>query len=82
MAEKLNTIVIWDYDWSMIDQNCDTFVVQKLRPELAPLINECYGKMSWTSVMGILMQKMFEDGVSAQEILDIQADVPLLPKCL
>lgn len=84
-ATTRKTIVIWDYDWSLINENCDTYVVKQLRPELVPLINEFYrddSSPTWTAVMDKMMQEMFRDGVSAEQIMDTQAGVPLQPRML
>jgi pyridoxal phosphate phosphatase PHOSPHO2 len=90
----MNTLVIWDYDWSMINENCDTFVVKQLCPDLLPLIGKiahppppedgspAEQPPTWTATMGIMMQKMFEAGITAEQIMETQSGVPLLPKML
>ena len=41
MAETgVKTLVVWDYDWSLINCNSDTFVVEQLRPDLCPKFRE------------------------------------------
>ena len=36
----VKTLVVWDYDWSLINCNSDTFVVEQLRPDLYPKFRE------------------------------------------
>jgi len=72
---------VWDYDWSLIDTNSDTFVVERLRPQLMPLFDEP-GCESWTALMDRQMAGLFELGVSRQELLACVAAVPAHPGCL
>lgn len=79
MASKTN-LVVWDYDWSMIDTNSDTFVVQQLRPELMDCFRDPCA--SWTALMDSQMGRLFERGVGRDELVSCVAAVPAHAGCL
>jgi len=68
--------VVWDYDWSLINTNSDTFVIEQLRPELMERFDTCKG-MGWTELMDYQMQGLFELGVRREELLACISGVPV-----
>lgn len=76
------TLLVWDYDWSLIDTNSDTFVVQQLRPELMERFEVRDSSLGWTALMDMQMGGLFNLGVSRQELLGCVASVPVHPGCL
>ncbi|OLP97057.1 Inorganic pyrophosphatase 3 [Symbiodinium microadriaticum] len=64
-SAPLRRLLVWDYDWSLINTNSDTFVVEKLRPELmARFDSPCSG--GWTALMDRQMKvPVFEENLLA-----------------
>lgn len=79
------TLIIWDYDWSLIDTNSDTFVVEQLCPDLMVRFDNRDrpgGPPGWTALMDWLMEGLFEKGISRESIIDCVAKVPISDGCL
>lgn len=70
---------MWDYDWSLIDTNSDTFVVEQLRPELMDRFDD---PGSWTELMDRQMASLFDLGIRREELQECVASVPAHPGCL
>ncbi|RLN74445.1 hypothetical protein BBJ28_00010927 [Nothophytophthora sp. Chile5] len=78
-------LVIFDYDWSLINENSDTFVFQVLHPELLlTLRDRCAKQPSWTKVMDDMLQVLAEEKpeISAHLIRETVAQVPIQPRML
>merc|ERR1719422_1162694 len=72
-------LIVWDYDWSLINTNSDTYVVEQLRPELMERFSA--SNAGWTEVMDYQMQGLFERGVSKEEVIACVAGVPCFEAC-
>ncbi|KAK1935053.1 Thiamine phosphate phosphatase-like protein [Phytophthora citrophthora] len=80
-----SVLVVFDYDWSLINENSDTFVFQKLYPELLATLSERRSKQpSWTKIMDEMLGVLAEDkpDVSVDVIRDTVAHVPIQPHML
>jgi len=70
------TLVVWDYDWSLINTNSDTFVIEELRSELMERFDKARS-MGWTELMDYQMQGLFEQGVKREELVECVSGVPV-----
>eukprot|EP00639_Heterosigma_akashiwo_P018017 CAMPEP_0206399868 /NCGR_PEP_ID=MMETSP0294-20121207/25130_1 /ASSEMBLY_ACC=CAM_ASM_000327 /TAXON_ID=39354 /ORGANISM="Heterosigma akashiwo, Strain CCMP2393" /LENGTH=92 /DNA_ID=CAMNT_0053855859 /DNA_START=261 /DNA_END=535 /DNA_ORIENTATION=+ len=71
-------LVVFDYDWSLINTNSDTYVVEALGPELYPLFREYRDQgLGWTATMDAIMGKLHERGVTPDQIREALAAVPV-----
>ncbi|KAJ8542643.1 hypothetical protein ON010_g12169 [Phytophthora cinnamomi] len=80
-----SVLVIFDYDWSLINENSDTFVFQKFYPELLATLRERRTKQpSWTKIMDDMLGDLSKDKpeISADMIRDAVARVPIQPHML
>ncbi|RLN70650.1 hypothetical protein BBJ28_00015072 [Nothophytophthora sp. Chile5] len=77
-------LVVFDYDWSLINENSDTFIFHVLHPELLlTLRDRCAKQPSWTKVMDDMLQVLAEKPeVSADLIRETVAQVPIQPRML
>ncbi|CAJ1363818.1 unnamed protein product [Effrenium voratum] len=78
--EPGGTLLIWDYDWSLINANSDTYVVEVLRPELMARFSS--RTTGWTELMDSQVKELFARGVTRSELEAVVAQVPVLPGCL
>ncbi|CAE7868835.1 Phospho2 [Symbiodinium microadriaticum] len=80
-SAPLRRLLVWDYDWSLINTNSDTFVVEKLRPELmARFDSPCSG--GWTALMDRQMKALFDLGVSRGWVEQCVSSVPVFEENL
>jgi len=85
MKEKIMSkpsLVIWDYDWSLINTNSDVYVVEKLCPEYMDSFKELRKEHGWTKVMDLQMNNLSRAGVDRGKIEETMARVPFLPHVL
>ncbi|KAL7686731.1 putative HAD superfamily protein [Plasmopara halstedii] len=55
-------LVIFDYDWSLINENSDTYIFQKLHPDLlATLHDRRKIEQSWTQIMDDMLRQLAID---------------------
>jgi len=78
-------LVVFDYDWSLINENSDTFIFKVLYPELLDEIKTRRATQpSWTQLMDDLLQQLATDKphVTEEMIRQAVANVPVLSKML
>jgi hypothetical protein len=73
-----STLVVFDYDWSLINCNSDTFVVEQLRPGLVKNVRAYLDQgMQWTETIDRVVGDLFASGVTLEEIVECLANVPI-----
>ncbi len=60
-AKKKNILIVFDFDWSFINENTDTYVIEQLAPQLLDKFNLKRKEMPWTSLMNYMVQKMMAE---------------------
>ncbi|CAE8603495.1 unnamed protein product [Polarella glacialis] len=78
----LQTLVVWDYDWSLINANSDTYVVEQLRPELLGNFDAPGASIAWTQLMHEQVGALHASGVSRAQLESCVAAVPVHEGCL
>uniref|UniRef100_K3WZN6 Uncharacterized protein n=1 Tax=Globisporangium ultimum (strain ATCC 200006 / CBS 805.95 / DAOM BR144) TaxID=431595 RepID=K3WZN6_GLOUD len=86
-AHAPSVLVVFDYDWSLVNENSDTFVFRQLHPALLETLAERYRLLqppSWTKLMDELLRDLAlqQPHVSAAIIRDTLARIPVLDKML
>jgi pyridoxal phosphate phosphatase PHOSPHO2 len=73
-----DTIVIFDFDWSFIDENTDTYVIEKLAPELYKGEFESLRKdTQWTILMDLMVGNMTRNlGISRESLAACLQGIP------
>ena len=50
--------VVWDFDWTLINENSDTFIVDRISHDARLEMKELRKRMGWTQLMDHMMQKL------------------------
>lgn len=83
-ANSDSCLVVWDFDYSLIDANSDTFVVKQLAPTLHDSIDQLYRERfsgQWTALMDHLLGRLSsEHGVGREALLRSLETVPMTPE--
>ena len=80
-----NVLVVWDFDWSLVNENSDTFVLRELAPALTDEMKQLqaerpaiFGKGKWTALMDHLLTKLGEEHmVSRRQIEHCLEGIPV-----
>ncbi|RIA95928.1 phosphatase phospho-type [Glomus cerebriforme] len=75
----MKRLVVFDFDWSLIDNNSDPWVFEQLSKDLAEKIEELYKKIQWTDLMHMLLGELHQQGVTKLQIEDALAKIPFNP---
>jgi pyridoxal phosphate phosphatase PHOSPHO2 len=76
-------VIVWDFDWSLVDENSDTFIVQELAADLMPDFSRLRKEgLGWTKIMACMMQSLFERGVTREVMEDVLARLPVQEKMM
>jgi len=69
------TLIIWDFDWSLVNENSDTFIVNQfhLGRDMKKLYQE---DIPWTTIMDTLVLKIQQLGFSADEMAERLCTIP------
>jgi pyridoxal phosphate phosphatase PHOSPHO2 len=79
----MRVLVIWDFDWNLVNENSDVYVVQQLAPDLMPQFVQLRAKgLGWTQIMANLMEALWERGFREQDIVACLAQLPLQPRMI
>lgn len=71
------TLVAFDFDHTLIDDNSDIYV-QKLAPNgIPPEIKSQYSDKGWTNYMGAIFKFLHQNGTRKSEILDCMREIRL-----
>ena len=71
-----NVVVIFDFDWSLINENSDTYVFQILRPDLLKTIQDQWKTVDWTTLMDSSVGSLMRSGVTRKELSDCLHGIP------
>ena len=84
-AAKPDVLVVWDFDYSLIDENSDTFVVEKLDAS-GDIWREAERKLrrgtQWTALMDWCAGELHSAGHAPQAIREALAAAPMLDGAL
>lgn len=80
-------LVVFDYDWSLVNENSDTFVFRELHPPLLERLRERVASRdgtSWTALMDELLGQLAEQqpSATATRIRHALARIPVLDRML
>ncbi|CAN0088563.1 unnamed protein product, partial [Hapterophycus canaliculatus] len=77
-------LVVWDFDWSLVNENSDTWVIQQLGEELMPEFRRLRKEeqLGWTQIMNRQMRSLWEKGVSDSEIKWSMSRLPVFQRML
>lgn len=82
----MSDLVIFDFDWSLVNENSDTWIFQKLAPHLHQEVRSLSSaeyKNRWTELMDHLVHRMIsENGTTIDEIRDCLCAIPVFTEIL
>eukprot|EP00904_Undaria_pinnatifida_P013007 jgi/Undpi1/8837/HiC_scaffold_25.g11299.m1 len=79
-----SVLVVWDFDWSLVNENSDTWVVKQLGDELMPKFRSLRKEeqLGWTQIMNRQMRSLWEKGVTESEIKWSMSRLPVFQRML
>lgn len=75
-------LIIWDFDFSLINCNSDVYIPESCLPSLGEYIKENQTSIQWTKLMSNVASKMFEEGVSRLQIEEVIKHMPVFEEVL
>jgi pyridoxal phosphate phosphatase PHOSPHO2 len=76
-------LVVWDFDWSLVNENSDVYIVQQLAPDLMPEFSQLKAQgLGWTQIVAKQMESLWQRGFREQDIIACLAQLPLQPRML
>jgi 2,3-diketo-5-methylthio-1-phosphopentane phosphatase len=86
MRSSRKVLVVFDFDWSLINENSDTWVFDKLNPKLRAelsVLNSVEYRDRWTALMDHLVGRLTESQeITQQQLRDCLCAVPIFPEVL
>ncbi|GAB9476081.1 Pyridoxal phosphate phosphatase [Globisporangium polare] len=91
MATAAQVLVVFDYDWSLVNENSDTFVFKQLHAPLLDTLRERLAlrqqqqqEVSWTALMDELLHELSQQQplVTPKVIRATLAQIPILDRML
>ena len=81
---EVATLVCWDFDHSLVNDNSDTWVVEQLAPELMPEFSRLRRdeQLGWTDIMARQMQSLHARGVTEVQLRACLASLPMQPQMI
>lgn len=79
----MSVTIVWDYDYSLIDVNSDTWLPKELSPEgdYEEMIRTgWYSGVPWTELMGQVTEKLCKEGIGKETFLKAIARLPISPE--
>ena len=74
---SVKKIVIFDFDWSFVNENTDVYIFKQLCPKLITEIEAQRDVLDWTSLMDHIVGKMIkEEGVNIEDMSKCLRRVP------
>ncbi|KAJ0403096.1 hypothetical protein ATCC90586_001274 [Pythium insidiosum] len=80
----MTTLVVFDYDWSLINENSDTWIFRQLSPELLEEVARRRSSGSWTQLMDEMLGELVarRPELTRDDIRGAVADIPVQPRML
>jgi len=76
----MRTLIVSDFDWSFIDEDCDTYLIEHLDSTLLPELHELKYRLQWTDLMDYLFSVLhFRSHPSPATINSLITTLPFHP---
>eukprot|EP01090_Pellita_catalonica_P002171 TRINITY_DN11805_c0_g1_i1.p1 TRINITY_DN11805_c0_g1~~TRINITY_DN11805_c0_g1_i1.p1 ORF type:complete len:246 (+),score=31.15 TRINITY_DN11805_c0_g1_i1:463-1200(+) len=80
MKTSNKRLVVFDFDWSLLDENSDTYAIRKLLDiSASDRLPSRETDEQWADYMNRMMQKCHDKGIRKLDIEQVFQDIPLLP---
>jgi len=72
-------LIIYDFDYSLIDQDTDRYVLECLSPSLRRKMETLKPSYQWTDLVALCMRELHAQGVGKEQVLDALRGIPFHP---
>jgi len=72
-------LVVFDFDWSLADQDSDRWIFEVLAPELRRKMKELKSEVQWTDLVAQLLQEIHALGITKAQIEHALSIMPFHP---
>ncbi|KAG9127495.1 hypothetical protein FRC07_013033 [Ceratobasidium sp. 392] len=79
MSDIKTQLVIFDFDWSMVDQDTDRYVLEVLSPRLRRKLEDEQPYKEWTDLLAETMHELHKEGATRQQIEHSLITLPYHP---
>ena len=79
MSTPTKYVVIFDFDHSLVDDNSDTLVLEKINAGVGKMVNALYKSVQWTELMDRLLGELHALGHTPEDVRRVCCDLPLRP---
>jgi len=69
-------LIVFDFDWSLVDQDTDRYVFEVLDPVLRRKMEDLESRMQWTDVVALCLKELHAKGFTK---LQIERSLRILP---
>ncbi|KAF8935759.1 phosphatase phospho-type [Dissophora ornata] len=75
-------LVVFDFDWTLIETDSDFWVIKTLGGELSNEQEAPYQTMLWTDLQELLLGKLYDRGVTRQDLERTLREIPFTPEII
>ncbi|QRW08406.1 2,3-diketo-5-methylthio-1-phosphopentane phosphatase [Ceratobasidium sp. AG-Ba] len=79
MSQVKTQLVVYDFDWSMVDQDTDRYVLEVLSPRLRRKLEDEQPYKEWTDLLGETMHELHKEGATREQIEHALVTLPYHP---
>ncbi|KII92830.1 hypothetical protein PLICRDRAFT_51170 [Plicaturopsis crispa FD-325 SS-3] len=79
MSAVKKQLVVFDFDWSFVDQDTDRWVPEVLAPDLRRKMEDLRNDVQWTDLVTQTMEGLHARGISREQIEDTLKAIPFHP---
>ncbi|KAH9929490.1 phosphatase phospho-type [Epithele typhae] len=72
-------LIVFDFDWSLADQDTDRWVLEVLAPKLRRKMKDLKKDVQWTDLVAQSMKELFELGGTKEQVEDALRAMPFHP---
>ncbi|OBZ67166.1 Inorganic pyrophosphatase 1 [Grifola frondosa] len=72
-------LVVFDFDWSLADQDSDRWIFEVLAPELRRKMKNLKKEMQWTDLVAMSLRELHEKGATREDIENALRQMPFHP---
>lgn len=77
--ENLNNLAVFDFDWSMVEQDSDYWTLMQLSPETFQWVMQEKNSIQWTDLMAAALSRLYDEGVKPTDIHKALEKIPFSP---
>jgi len=79
MSATKRQLVVFDFDWSLADQDTDRWIFEVLAPDLRRYMKTAKLQVQWTDLVASSLEKIHARGITRQQIEDTLISMPFHP---